>query len=116
MGENLELDFSQRPPQGSADQVDAVCAYLTGKGWIKAKVIEQEIEIDDRRMRVLAEQSKGRIISGQKGYRFFDPATSIEDAYRAANRLISQGKKMIARGVEIQLRIHSYGQDRRPSA
>lgn len=106
MNENLELDFSHRPPEVCADEVEAVCVFLQGKGWIKAKVIEAEIEIDDRRMRVLAEQSEGRIISGNDGYRYFDDAPTIPEANRSADRLISQGKKMIRRGIAIRRRVH----------
>jgi hypothetical protein len=108
MGENLELDFSQRPPDVSADEVDAVIAYLTGKGWVKARQIDAEIDVDDRRMRVIAERSDGRILSGQKGYRYFDRDTPLEEADRAASWLISQGRKMIQRGIRIRRRYHSY--------
>lgn len=115
MSENLELDFSQRPPQASVDEVEAVCAFLVGKDWIKARQIEEEIEIDDRRMRVIAERSDGRILSSHKGYRLFDPSTSIEEAERAANRLISQGKKMIQRGVAIRRRFHRFAKPKAAS-
>lgn len=116
MTENLELDFRHRPPQTSVDEVEAVCAFLVGKGWIKARLIEEQIEIDDRRMRVLAEKSDGRILSSHKGYRLFDPATSIDDAERAANRLISQGRKMILRGVAIRRRFHRFSREKAPVA
>jgi hypothetical protein len=109
MSENLELDFSHRPPKPSVDEVDAVCAFLQGKGWIRAAQIEQEIDIDDRRMRVLAEKSEGRILSGQKGYRFYDEATPLEEASHAANWLISQGKKMIRRGITVRRRGYVLG-------
>lgn len=116
MCENLELDFSHRPPQASVDEVEAVCAFLVGKGWIKARVIEEQIEIDDRRMRVIAEKSDGRILSGQKGYRFYDAGTPVDEASHASNWVISQGKKMIRRGMAIRRRGYILGQFRRPAA
>ena len=116
MSENLELDFSQRAPSVSENEVDGVCAYLAGKGWTKAAVIEDEIEINDRHMRKIAERSDGRILSSRKGYRLFDPSTSMEDAERAANRLISQGKKMILRGVAIRRRFHRFAHEPRVGA
>lgn len=108
MSDNLELDFSHRPPKVSGDEVEAVCAFLGGKGWIRAKEIEAQIEIDDRRMRVIAEKSEGRILSGQKGYRLFDASVPVEEADHAANWLIAQGKKMIRRGVAIRRRFHQF--------
>lgn len=106
--ENLELDFSHRPPQVSVDQVEALCAYLVGKGWVKAPQIEAETEISDRRLRRLAEKSDGRILSGQKGYRLFDATVPIAEIDHAANWLISQGKMMIRRGVAIRRRYHHF--------
>lgn len=106
--ENLELDFSHRPPQVSGDQVGALCAYLTGKGWVKAAKIEAETEINERLVRRLAEKSDGQILSGQKGYRLFDASVSLEEADHAANWLISQGKTMIRRGVSIRRRFHRF--------
>lgn len=108
MVENLELDFSHRPPNPSVDEVESVCAFLAGKGWIKAAVIEAEIEISDRRMRRIAERSDGRILSGQKGYRLLDGTTPVEEIDHAANWLISQGRNMIRRGVAVRRRYHNF--------
>jgi hypothetical protein len=116
MTENLELDFSHRPPFVSGDEVEGVCAFLRGKGWIKAREIEEQIQIDDRRMRVIAERSEGRIWSGQKGCWFYDQDTPLDDATHAANWLISQGKKMIRRGMAIRRRGFALGKFRRPAA
>ncbi len=113
MSETLELDFSHRPPKPSVDEVEAVCAFLQGKGWMKAKVIEAEIGIDDRRVRVIAEKSGGRILSGNDGYRFYDEATPLEEADQSSGRLISQGKKMIRRGMEQRQRGYIPGHRRR---
>lgn len=116
MNENLELDFSHRPPKVSGDEVEAVCAFLVGKGWVKAREIKEQIEVDDRRMRVAAEKSGGRILSGQKGYRYYDGATPLDEADHASGWLISQGKKMIRRGMAIRRRGYILGQRRRTAA
>lgn len=108
MPENLELDFSHRPPAVSSDQVEALCAYLDGKGWVKAEQIEREIEIDERKVRRLAEKSEGRILSTNKGYRLFDARVTIEEVHVAADRLISQGRNMIKRGIAIRRRYHQF--------
>lgn len=116
MSDNLELDFSHRPPQISSDQVDGLCAYLSGKGWVKAAQIEAETKISERRVRRLAERSDGRILSGQNGYRLFDGSVPVEDVDHASNWLIAQGKNMIKRGIAIRRRYHQFARERTPAA
>jgi hypothetical protein len=111
MHENLELDFSHRPPQVSVDQVEALCAYLAGRGWVVCKRIEAETEMSERLVRELAELSDGRILSGQKGYRLLDKSATIEDVQHSANWLISQGRKMEARGVRQLARFHQMARE-----
>jgi hypothetical protein len=53
--------------------------------------------LNDRDVRALASETT-RIISGQKGYKHIENATPEEIAH-SANRLISQGKWMIRRGI-----------------
>lgn len=93
-----------------------MCAFLNGKGWMRAAEIAEQTEIDDRRMRVIAEKSDGRIISGQNGYRFYDAVTPPEEADRSSNWLISQGKKMIRRGMAIRRRGYIIGHRRKEGA
>ncbi len=111
MSENLELDFSHRPPQVSADQVEALCAYLAGRGWVTRKRIEAETEMSERLVRELAEQSDGRILSGQKGYRLLDRTATIDDVQHSANWLISQGRKMERRGLRKLARFHQMARE-----
>lgn len=113
MSENLELDFSHRPPKVSADEVDGLCAFLKGKGWMQAAEIEAQTEISKRRIRALCEKCDGRILTGQKGYRLFDSSVTLEEAEHAANWLISFGKSNIRRGIEIRRRFHSFARDQR---
>lgn len=116
MSENLELPLRlSKKPTVSPDEIEAVCAFLAGKGWMKAKLIEEQIAIDDRRMRVIAEHSDGRILSGQNGYRFFDRATPIDEVDQAASWLESQAKRMLQRAGSIRRRLHRFARDQVPA-
>lgn len=106
-----EMDLSAKAPKFDPSELAALCAWLRGRGWKKAKEIEAELGIDDRKVRVLAEHSDGEILSGPgcPGYRLFDGETSLGDAERAAARLRSQGEKMIRRALSIHRRLHRHG-------
>ena len=67
--------------------------------WMTARDIIQTCgaRLLDRDVRELASAS-GWIVSGQRGYRHMDHAT-VEEVERAAAWMISQGRKMIKRGV-----------------
>jgi len=54
--------------------------------------------MDDRAIRAEAEASAGEVVSGNRGYCLLTEC-SVEDLTHSANRLISQGKKMIRRGI-----------------
>jgi hypothetical protein len=75
--------------------------------WMTAKDIIQTClgKLLDRDVRELASASKW-IISGQRGYKHIEHATAEETAH-AANWLISQGKKMIKRGIAIRANAHA---------
>jgi len=84
--------------------VDADVAWLENllKGaqcWMSCKDILLTVggRLIDRDVRALASQSTW-IISGQRGYLHVEHATAEEIAH-SANWLISQGKKMIRRGI-----------------
>ena len=73
---------------------------LKGAGcWMTAKdiMLSCGFKLHDRDVRELASAS-GWIVSGQRGYRHMEHAT-VEEVDRSAAWLISQGKKMIKRGV-----------------
>ena len=77
-------------------------AILADGQWHTAKAIkETEPQLDERTMRAIAERSDGELLSVQKGYRLTRFATAAE-ARHAESWLQSQGKKMIARAVEIR--------------
>ena len=75
---------------------------LRGAGcWMTARDIAESTHgrVNDRDIRELASSSH-QIISGQKGYKHADHSTPEELAH-AKNWLISQGRKMIQRGIAI---------------
>jgi len=93
-----------------------MCEFLAGKGWLKAAEIAEAKQVDDRKMRVIAEHSDGRILSGQKGYRLFERSTPLEEADRAASWLESQGRKMLLRGAAIRRVYHRYAREKEPTS
>ncbi len=109
MTDQLQLAIKTAKPVITPAEIEHVCRLLFKKqGWVMAKVMEAENGIDDRTLRLAAEHSDGRILSGQKGYRYFDRTTTIEEADRAATWLESQGRKMLNRGGAIRRRMHRY--------
>lgn len=106
-----ELGLTIAGPEVDQEEVDAMIEFLRGKGWIRAAEIEAGMNCSDRKMRALAEHSRGRILSGQKGYRLFDRTTPLEEADRAASWLESQGRKMLMRGAAIRRVYHRYAVD-----
>ena len=111
MPETAELPLANAAPEVDAVEVQSLIAWLRGRGWVTARVIEAELRIDERKLRALAEHSDGEILSGPgcPGYRVFDGAATFDDADRAATRLVSQGKKMIRRAISIRRRAHRFG-------
>jgi hypothetical protein len=90
---------------------DANVQWLEGllegaKCWMSAKDIclTTQGRVLDREVRELASAS-AHVISGQKGYKHVKHATA-EEVNHAANWLISQGRKMIQRGVRIRRSAH----------
>lgn len=80
---------------------------LSGAGcWMTASDIALTIggRRCDRDIRELASQS-ANVLSGQKGYKHVEHATA-EEVDHAANWLISQGKKMIKRGIAVRKNAH----------
>jgi hypothetical protein len=114
MPPTLELGLRIAGPDVSEAEIAAMCGFLSGRGWLRAAEIEAATGIGDRKMRVIAEHSDGRILSGQGGYRLFDRTTPVEEADRAASWLESQGRKMLLRGASIRRRLHRYARDRAP--
>lgn len=98
MTAQLDLPMTQKAPETTQDEVEALCAYLQGSGWIKAGEIPGW---NERYIRALANASKGRIISGQLGYKLTKEATAEECAH-AENWLRHQAKAMMDRAMAIK--------------
>lgn len=103
-----ELGLKIPGPDVAPEEVEELCRFLAGKGWLRAAEIEASLGVNDRKMRAIAEHSDGRILSGQAGYRLFDRTTPLEEADRAAAWLESQGRKMLLRGAAIRRVYHRY--------
>jgi hypothetical protein len=109
MDSTPELDLPMAKPLVTPEQIELVGDFLRGKGWVKAPVICAALSISDRRLRVIVEYSDSRILSspGSPGYRLFD-REALPEADRAADRFISQGKRMIQHGISIRRRFHHF--------
>lgn len=97
-------------PKITPEDVENLCAWLREKGWMKAAEITAATQINERKIRAIAEASDGRILSGpgSPGYKLFTGKTEIEEADRCASQIESQAKRMFARAVSIRRRFHRY--------
>jgi len=75
--------------------------------WMSARDIELTTRgvAGDREIRKLASASE-KIVSGDRGYKHIEHATTDEIDH-CSNRLVSQGKKMIRRGIAIRRNGHA---------
>lgn len=113
MTQQLEL-FQKKLDLGTENPLVLILVSERITGWISAREFhfqdrgkvfsDTDFESACRQLREWAQQSDGRIISGNQGYRLIDYATP-EEREHAARRLISQGRKMHKRGIRI-LRIN----------
>lgn len=90
---------------------DFVALIARADGWLTAsdvlfRLLMLNTDSNRRLVRAWAEASDGEIISGQKGYLHVKHATP-EEINHAANWLVSQGKKMIKRGIKIRRQAHA---------
>jgi hypothetical protein len=104
----LELAIKVPAPEVSPAEVEHVCDFLRGQGWVKARNIEAVLKIDERKIRAIAEHSQGRILSGPgcPGYKLFDGRAEIGEADLAATRLESQARHMLSRAIAYRKRMH----------
>lgn len=94
-----------RAPVVASGEIDLFIAALGGHRWRTAAQLTTAIGLSDRKLRALAADSQGRIISGQRGYCLISEATPEEIAH-AADWLIAQGRLMIKRGIQIRKHAH----------
>jgi hypothetical protein len=97
-------------PEVSPEEVERLCDFLRGRGWLTSKQIFAEIALEERKLRAIAEHSDGRILSGPgcPGYKLFTGSTEIAEADLCAGRIESQARKMIGRAIAIRRRLHRY--------
>lgn len=88
-----------------AGRVPALIQALSGRGWVKGRDLSRLLDCDDRTIRALAHASRGRVISGQRGYCLIEDA-SVSDANHAASWLEHQGREMIRRAYDIRRAMH----------
>lgn len=100
--------FTQRQKQRQLD-TDLLATHLSlVPRWQTRKEIMAALEWTDRRCRAAGENSNGRIIFGQRGFKHLDHSTP--DEVRACiNTLYSQSQKNATRAREIQRRYHRMG-------
>ena len=104
MSGQIEFTFKAEPDD---PRLVILKARLRDSGWVTARQLKCQLGLSDRDCRALAEASEGEIISGQKGYKLTEQSTPEETKYSSA-WLISQGQKMIRRGIAIRRCAHAH--------
>lgn len=101
----LALPLTDRTP-ASAEDVAVLIDWLSGRGWVKARAITAEFPAwKERQIRELASASRGRILSGQAGYKLTLDCTP-EEVARATAWLRSQADQMRQRSIDIANLFH----------
>ncbi len=96
--------FTSRAPRVSDSDVATLIRHLHGHGWQTAKQLSQ-YGWTDRKLRAVANASKGRVISGQHGYALIESAT-VDEANHAAAWLERQAAEMQRRARDIRKAMH----------
>jgi hypothetical protein len=100
---NVQPGLFNRAPRVSAEAVADVMHWLAhAAGWTTAGGLRVLTNYSDREIRAIAAASRGRIISGQRGYRLTAEAT-IEEVNHAEAWLRSQAACMLKRAYEIRM-------------
>lgn len=76
--------------------------------WVKGSTLAARLHTSDRCIRLMANQSGGRVLSGQKGYRLTRFCT-LDEITHAENWLRSQARQMLKRSLEIRRHRHTGG-------
>lgn len=78
---------------------DQVLAILEDGQWHTRKEIERLTGLNERTVRMIAEQSNGKILGTDKGYKLQKYADSVE-YFEWENRIRSQAKTMLRRIIQ----------------
>jgi hypothetical protein len=102
--------FARAADTSRAQQyADHVITLLSDGSWRRAKAICAAIPgLTDRSLRMIAEQSRGSILGGQKGYCLTKYASN-DEIDRCERWLLSQADSMRGRAVEIRKARNSGG-------
>lgn len=106
----LELPLFSPPPREDRNVQWLLKELRSTSDWITAEALvllyaPKATENEKRRIRQLAEAVGDEVISGQQGYKHITHATP-EEIRHSSNNLISQGKKLITRGIAQRRRAH----------
>lgn len=97
-------DPTQRPHPDGDDVADFIAHVAAAGGWITARQLREPVRLgihmDERTLRELAHRSRGRVISGQMGYKATELATTAEVDHAVA-WLRSQARAMNDRADQI---------------
>lgn len=85
--------------------IERVRIALADGRWHTARELAASTGLGDRHLRWVAEERDTEFVSGNKGYRLFSACTA-EELCVCADRLLSQGKKMIRRAVALRAAAH----------
>lgn len=103
-----KLDFTEPKPRLDCHELKTLIAYLRGKqDWTTAKKISEDLPFTDRKIRNLASQSDGLILSGPgcPGYKHILNADPKEIG-EVVERLKHQADAMLSRAIRIQNTYH----------
>ena len=97
--------FSSKAPAVSSSEVERLVIELRYRGWLTADIVGVALGWSDRKVRAVASESQGRIISGQKGYCLIEEAT-VEEANHFVSWMRSQARQMQQRAHEVEKAMH----------
>ena len=101
----ITLPLFDRPRQRDQARAlrlfDRFLAELIDGDWHKGKALCERLHSNERTIRLCADASKGRVISGQLGYKLTRFA-SLSELDHAESWLLSQARRMTERATEIR--------------
>jgi hypothetical protein len=107
-----DFDFeAKRMPSPAAAEVDQLIDFLfwsSANGWVNAKQIAASLGYNERKIRSLAQESDGIIVSGPgcPGYRHISHCTGAQ-VREVSDRMKSQAKAMLRRSIRLKNLAHS---------
>ena len=109
MNHQQELNLQSTDDPAVISEVEHLLVWLSSHpGFHTAREIGRELGLSDRKIRQAAEAADGMVVSGpgSPGYCHLYHCP-VEQAGHIAEKLISQGKNMIRRGIRTRRKAHS---------